>query len=109
MRMGENGDTATLVNPEIVWSSDEREVDDEGCLSLQGLLVPVERSVSVQVQAKDIRGEDLTLELTGFEARACQHEMDHLDGVLMIERATDDARREAMSVLRQRSAVGVRR
>ena len=84
-------------------------MDDEGCLSLQGLLVPVERPSSVTVKAKDPQGADVTLELTGFEARACQHEFDHLDGVLMIDRTTDEARREAMAVLRQRSALGVRR
>ncbi len=108
MRAGENGDTRTLVNPELVRRSDEVEVDDEGCLSLQGLLVPVERSATVTVQAKDPQGADVTLELTGFEARACQHEVDHLDGVLMIDRTTDEARREAMAVLRQRSALGAR-
>ena len=108
MRTGENGDTRTLVNPEIVWRSDEVDVDDEGCLSLQGILVPVERNSSVKVTAKDPQGADVTLELTGFEARACQHELDHLEGVLMIDRTTDEARREAMAVLRQRSALGVR-
>ncbi len=109
MRAGENGDTRTLVNPEIVWRSDEVDVDDEGCLSLQGILVPVQRSSSVKVKAKDPQGADVTLELSGFEARAGQHELDHLDGVLMIDRTTEEARREAMAVLRQRSALGVRR
>jgi peptide deformylase len=108
MRTGENGDTRTLVNPELVWRSDEVDVDDEGCLSLQGLLVPVERSSSVTLKAKDPQGADVTLQLTGFEARACQHEIDHLDGVLMIDRTSDEARREAMAVLRQRSALGAR-
>jgi peptide deformylase len=108
MRTGENGDTRTLVNPELVSRSDEVDVDDEGCLSLQGLLVPVERPSTVTLKAKDVHGADVTLELTGFEARACQHEIDHLDGVLMIDRTTDEARREAMAVLRQRSALGAR-
>jgi peptide deformylase len=108
LRRGENGDVATLVNPELAWRSDELAVDDEGCLSLQGVLVPVERAAAVRVTAKGAAGEDLTLELEGFEARACQHELDHLDGVLMIDRTTDEARREAMAVLRQRSALGAR-
>ena len=108
MRAGENGDTRTLVNPELVRRSDEVEVDDEGCLSLQGLLVPVERSVTVTVKARDPQGADVTLELADFEARACQHEIDHLDGVLVIDRTTDEARRKAMAVLRQRSALGAR-
>jgi peptide deformylase len=106
LRMGENGDAATLVNPELVWRSEELGVDDEGCLSLQGVLVPVERAAAVRVKAKDVTGEDLTLELEGFAARACQHELDHLDGILMIDRTTDEARREAMAVLRRRSALG---
>jgi peptide deformylase len=108
LRVGENGDTTTLVNPELAGSSDEVEVDDEGCLSLQGVLVPVERPVSVTVTGKDVHGADVTLELAGFEARACQHELDHLDGILMIDRTTDEPRREAMAVLRQRSALGAR-
>jgi len=108
MRVGENGDTTPLVNPELVWRSDEVAVDDEGCLSLQGVLVPVERPASVTVTAKDPQGADVALELAGFEARTCQHELDHLDGILMIDRTTDEPRREAMAVLRQRSALGVR-
>ena len=108
IRMGDNGDVATLVNPEVLWRSDELAVDDEGCLSLQGVLVPVERAASIRVAAKDVDGEHLTLELEGFEARACQHELDHLDGVLTIDRTTDEARREAMATLRQRSALGGR-
>jgi peptide deformylase len=105
IRLGENGDVATLVNPELVWRSDELVVDDEGCLSLQGVLVPVERPASVRVAAKSPEGEDVTLELEGLEARACQHELDHLEGVLTIDRTTDQARRDAMAVLRQRFAL----
>jgi peptide deformylase len=109
LRMSENGNVATLVNPKLVSSADELAADEEGCLSLQGVLVPVQRATSVSVAAKDVQGEDLTFELEGFEARACQHELDHLDGVLMIDRTTDDARREAMAVLRQRSVLGAHR
>jgi peptide deformylase len=104
MRTGENGATIALVNPEVVERGEELEADDEGCLSLQGLLVPVERPVSVTVAAKDPEGADITLELEGFAARACQHELDHLDGVLILDRTTEEARREAMARLRQRSA-----
>jgi peptide deformylase len=78
------------------------ETDDEGCLSLQGVLVPVERSSRVVVEAKDPQGEDVRLELEDLGARVAQHELDHLDGVLIIDRTTDDARREALSVLRPR-------
>jgi peptide deformylase len=104
MRIDENGTTMALVNPEIVKHGDELEKDDEGCLSLQGILLPVERPVSVTVAAKDPDGSDMTLELEGFAARACQHELDHLDGMLILDRTTEEARREAMARLRQRSA-----
>ena len=104
MRTGDNGATIALVNPEVVERGEELEADDEGCLSLQGLLLPVERSVSVTVAAKDLEGADITLELEGFAARTCQHELDHLDGVLILDRTTEEARREAMARLRQRSA-----
>ncbi len=104
MRTGENGATIALVNPEIVEQAEELEADDEGCLSLQGLLLPVERPVSLTVAAKDPEGADITLELEGFAARACQHELDHLDGMLILDRTTEEARREAMARLRQRSA-----
>ncbi|HEU0303679.1 MAG TPA: peptide deformylase [Gaiellaceae bacterium] len=108
MRSGENGETIALVNPELVSRGEELETDDEGCLSLQGVLCPVERAASVTVAAKDPHGADVELPLVGFAARACQHELDHLDGVLMIDRTTDEARREAMATLRQRPALAAR-
>jgi peptide deformylase len=108
MRGAEDGEVITLVNPELAAQSEELETDEEGCLSLHGLLVPVERSVSVTVAAKDPTGVGVTLELEGFAARACQHELDHLDGVLMIDRATDEARRAALATLRQRPALAAR-
>lgn len=108
MRSGENGETMALVNPELVGVGEELDTDDEGCLSLQGVLCPVERAVSVRVAAKDPQGTDVQLELEGFAARACQHELDHLDGVLMIDRTTDEARRVAMSMLRQRPSLAAR-
>jgi peptide deformylase len=95
-------DPVALVNPRIVEEGGGVETDDEGCLSLQGVLVPVERSSRVVVEAKDPQGEDVRLELEDLGARVAQHELDHLDGVLIIDRTTDDARREALSVLRPR-------
>ena len=89
-----------LVNPRIVERSVEVETDEEGCLSLQRVLVPVERNVRVTVLAKDVDGDDVRLELSELGARVAQHEIDHLDGVLMLDRTTDDARREAMATLR---------
>jgi peptide deformylase len=89
-----------LVNPRLVDSSDERVADDEGCLSLQGVVIPVERHERVTVEATDLGGEELRLELEGLPARVAQHELDHLDGVLIIDRTTADARREALGILR---------
>jgi peptide deformylase len=103
MRADENGEVLALVNPELVARGEEVETDDEGCLSLQGLLLPVERPASVTVAAKDSKGADITLDLEGLAARACQHELDHLDGVLILDRTTEEARRDAMARLRQRS------
>ena len=89
-----------VVNPELAERSDERDVDDEGCLSMQRVLVPVERSMRVTLVGKDEEGEDVRLELEGMPARVVQHEIDHLDGVLIVDRTTEDARREAMATLR---------
>jgi peptide deformylase len=90
-----------MVNPEIVERSDEVELDDEGCLSMQGVLVPVERNLRVTIEARDVDGEEVRLELEGMSARVVQHELDHLDGTLIIDRTTPDGRREALAVLRQ--------
>ena len=94
-------ETRVLVNPEIVSRSDEAEADDEGCLSIQGVLVPVERSLRLTLEARDPAGEPVRLELEGLAARAAQHEIDHLDGILIIDRTTPDSRREALGILRQ--------
>jgi peptide deformylase len=89
-----------LVNPVIVDRSEETASDDEGCLSLIGLTVPVERALRVTVEAKDENGADVRLELEDHAARVAQHELDHLDGVLIIDRTTPEARREALGLLR---------
>jgi peptide deformylase len=94
-----------VVNPEIVERSDETDVADEGCLSIQGVTVPVERSVEVTIVGTDENGNDLRLDLDGYAARCVQHEADHLDGVLMLDRTTPDARREALGFLRPRLAL----
>ena len=99
---GADEEPVALVNPELVERDGAVETDDEGCLSLQGVLVPVERSSRVVVEAKDPQGGDLRLELDDLAARVAQHEVDHLDGVLILDRTTDEARREALSVLRPR-------
>jgi peptide deformylase len=91
-----------VVNPEIVERSEDTEVGDEGCLSIQGIVVPVERSLQVTIVGKDENGDDVRYELEGYAARCVQHETDHLDGVLMLDRTTPEARREALGVLRPR-------
>jgi peptide deformylase len=90
-----------LVNPEIVWASKEDEVFEEGCLSLRGVLVDVERPIHVRVKARDEHGDELLIEASGLEARVIQHEIDHLDGVLILDRTSREQRKEAMRVLRE--------
>jgi peptide deformylase len=91
----------TVVNPAIAKRSRSTEVEDEGCLSLQGVLVPVERAREVTLEGQDVTGTPLRLELQDMDARVAQHELDHLDGVLMLERTDDESRREALAVLRR--------
>jgi peptide deformylase len=93
-------EATALVNPVFVATSDERVADDEGCLSLQGVVIPVERHERLTVEGKSPTGEDVRLELEGLPARVVQHELDHLDGVLILDRTTPEARREALATLR---------
>lgn len=90
-----------LANPVIEWSSEDSEVFEEGCLSLAGVNVDVERPIYVRVRAQDIEGEEFKIEASGLEARVIQHELDHLDGVLIIDRTSKDQRREALRALRE--------
>jgi peptide deformylase len=93
---------AVIVNPEIVEQSTETDVVEEGCLSIQGVLVPVERPLRAAIAGRDENGDEVRYELEDIFARAAQHEVDHLDGVLIIDRTTPEARREALSILRPR-------
>jgi peptide deformylase len=93
-------DVVTVVNPVLTQRGEETEVADEGCLSLQGVLIPVERSLTVTLAGKDTQGNDLHLELEGHPARIVQHELDHLDGTLIFDRADDASRKAALAVLR---------
>jgi peptide deformylase len=95
-------ETLALVNPAIVQRSDATEVDDEGCLSLQGVHVPVERNTAVTLEGVDEHGRAVRYELDDLSARVVQHELDHLDGTLILDRTTDEARREALGTLRPR-------
>jgi peptide deformylase len=94
-----------LVNPAIVERSGQKEIENEGCLSMQGVLIPVERDLAVTIEARDEHGEEVRLELEGLAARVIQHELDHLDGVLIIDRTTPEGRREALGILRQAAAI----
>jgi len=91
-----------VVNPTIVTLGDELESDGEGCLSLQGVRVPVERPTTLTIAGKNQDGEDVSYELSGYEARIAQHELDHLDGVLIIDRTDEEHRKEALATLRPR-------
>ena len=97
-------ETLAVVNPSIVERGDETEVDDEGCLSLQGVHVPVERSTRVTLEGTDEHGRPVRYELEDLSARVVEHEVDHLDGTLILDRTTDEARREALGALRPRLA-----
>src|SRR4051794_11367786 len=92
-----------LVNPTLEWAGSEKEWMEEGCLSLPGVHVDVERPVRVRVRANDAGGEEFVGEASGLEARVIQHEMDHLDGVLILDRTPRDQRKEAMRVLREQA------
>jgi peptide deformylase len=97
----EEGEQA-IVNPTVVERGDELETDTEGCLSLQGVRIPVERPTRVVLEGKDPHGEHVRFELEGYGARVVQHELDHLDGVLILDRTDDEHRKEALSALRPR-------
>ena len=100
-RLGSDAPLITLVNPELEWHSEDLETLEEGCLSIPSVAVDVERPVHVRVRARDERGDERLVEASGLEARVIQHEMDHLDGVLMLDRASREDRKEALRALRE--------
>ena len=97
-----------LVNPRLTGSGDEQETVDEGCLSLgaASVLVPVSRPATVTVEAMTPGGEQVTVDAEGLEARVIQHELDHLDGVLILDHTTPDERRQALAQLRPQPVLG---
>jgi peptide deformylase len=99
-------ETVALANPEIVERGEETAVEDEGCLSIQGVLLPVERSTTITIEGRDENGAEVRYELEEPYSRVAQHESDHLDGVLILERTTPEARREALASLRPRIVLG---
>ena len=100
-RIGPDAPLIALANPEIEWASDDLEAGEEGCLSIPGVAVDVERPLHVRVHAQDEQGERRLVEASGLEARVIQHEMDHLDGVLMLDRTSRDERKRALRELRE--------
>ncbi len=94
-----------LVNPQVVDRGEETLEEPEGCLSLQGVKVPVDRATRLTLEGKDENGNDVRFELEGYGARIVQHELDHLDGVLIIDRTDDQHRKEALALLRPRVAL----
>jgi peptide deformylase len=105
---GEEEPSVALVNPHVVETGEEQIVDDEGCLSLgaASVVVAVERPVSIVVEATSPEGGDVRIEAEGLEARVIQHELDHLDGVLIIDRTSPEQRRAALAQLRPQPILG---
>ncbi|HSG12706.1 MAG TPA: peptide deformylase [Gaiellaceae bacterium] len=104
----DEGEDRVLVNPVITESSKDVETDDEGCLSLRNVLVPVERAKKVTIEGLDVAGDPVTYALELTTARVVQHELDHLDGVLIIDRTDDASRRAALAALRPQPVLGAR-
>ena len=100
-RVEEDSPLQALINPVLEWSSKDEEWFEEGCLSLPRVHVDVERSVHVRVRAQDPTGAEIVVEASGLEARVIQHEMDHLDGTLILDRTPRDQRKDAMRTLRE--------
>ena len=98
---GLDANPTAVANPVLEWTSGELATAEEGCLSLPRVSVDVERPLYARVRGLDIRGEELLVEASGLEARVLQHEIDHLDGVLMLDRATRDQRKAALRALRE--------
>lgn len=98
----DDGGPRAIVNPTVVERAKETENDEEGCLSLQGVRVPVDRVKNLTLEGKDENGVDVRLELDVQASRVAQHEIDHLDGVLIIDRTDDEHRKEALATLRPR-------
>ena len=98
---GPDNTPTAVVNPQIEWLSEEMATAEEGCLSLPGIGLDVDRALHARVRAQDVHGEPMLLEASGLEARVLQHEIDHLDGVLILDRAPRDQRKAALRALRE--------
>jgi peptide deformylase len=104
VQAGLDATPTAIVNPELEWLSDELALAEEGCLSLPGITLDVERPLHARVRGRDVRGEPLMVEASGLEARVLQHEIDHLDGVLILDRTDREQRKGALRALREGTA-----
>ena len=96
-----DGEPTALINPQVEWSSEEGSIAEEGCLSLPRVSMDVERPLYVRVGGRDAEGEAIEIEAAGLEARVLQHEIDHLDGILILDRTTREQRKAALRALRE--------
>ena len=101
VQAGLDATPTAIVNPELEWLSDDLAIAVEGCLSLPGVTVEVERPLHARVRGRDVHGEPLMVEASGLEARVLQHEIDHLDGVLILDRTEREQRKGALRALRE--------
>jgi peptide deformylase len=98
---GHDAQPSAVINPEIDWASPEVAVAEEGCLSIPRISVDVERPLHIRLSGVDPAGDEVLIEASGLEARVLQHEVDHLDGVLMLDRTTREQRKGAMRAIRE--------
>jgi peptide deformylase len=103
-RVDTDGPLMVLVNPQLTWLSEELELGDEGCLSLPAVHLEIERHAQLRVQAQDETGAPIEIEAEGLEARVIQHEIDHLNGILILDHVSRHERKEAMRAMRDAQA-----
>jgi peptide deformylase len=101
---GPDSAPSALINPEVEWLSEETAVAEEGCLSLPRVTMDVERPLFARFSGRDVEGAPIAIEAAGLEARVLQHEIDHLDGVLILDRTVRDQRKAALRALREGSS-----
>jgi peptide deformylase len=100
-QVGPDSEPTALVNPQVEWLSEEAVLAEEGCLSLPRVSMDVERPLHVRVSGRDVDGEPVSIEASGLEARVLQHEIDHLDGILILDRTIRAQRKGALRALRE--------
>jgi peptide deformylase len=98
---GPDNEPTALINPEVEWASEELAIAEEGCLSLPRVTMDVERPLFARFRGHDAEGEEIVIEASGLEARVLQHELDHLDGILILDRTTRTQRKAALRALRE--------